>query len=502
MKKLFFISFFFLAPFLSYGQAIINVTQWSDPISQNAAGNNAWLIVKSEIGDLVITCSSGHTITVGAPALIDNLYNYKVIIDLSEEDEDERSERRRLRFSQKGEMGDCEKAARFQRGTEVSCFIPKVIAPLRVESDTKKTDFVPSSTASGIAIEHKDSDLKIKMLSPYLVLEKEKADKPAKERDKYQTYSLEIVQKENGTFSYNILIDLTDYINRIRPALEQAKQEANDEKIASLTEEEGIVLLPHFSISTNMTNERVVKVDSLMPRQKQVFIVLPINSEYAQYMDMAEKCYDNSEYRRAYELYDLARKSSSVDEMAKSLIVDNMNRCAKCNNAIRRVRKSFDRGDYLRKNQTTITSEIDSVAIYFDYCLQNCDVVLRINPNDEYCREVKNRITYLNNNVIKHTVYGDVVNNMKQYEKIAGVSIYGVPSYYRGSEKKVIGSSSHLLGKSRSDGSFQVELTNKYIGLVFVHETDKQFKEYTFEPIPADKHRKMTVKMRPKNLNK
>ena len=55
---------------------------------------------------------------------------------------------------------------------------------------------------------------------------------------------------------------------------------------------------------------------------------------------------------------------------------------------------------------------------------------------------------------------------------------------------------------SDADGHYEVVIKDEVQALLFVHDTNKNYKTPAVELIPADQHRKLDVYLRPKNINK
>lgn len=487
----------------------INIARIGAPEPVEGLGSNAVLIVNAPVDDLTVTCLSGHPIELFNLGPDDaGMYRYRVLIDLS--DEEQLRVKRRLSFAQRGKISAVTDQRRYRPGTQTEMDIRVVRQPLRIEDD--KADGTVASTfdaeKSAIEIRYEKDDLKIGMIAPNFVAEgTDPGSLPSKDDDgtpiSYYHYRLDRKQLPNESWSYTITVDLSPYIRELRPAYEAAEAAGDAERMETIRAEAGVLLNPGFWIATNETNRHLVTVDSLMPKFKQVYRVIALQSEYLNYLSNAERCYADGDYFRAYKYYKMASSASDrpADPETEQMLRSNMNRSARCHNSLRKARVYFDAGERVRLSERVLTSEVDSARLYYGACEVKCKEVLQTNPKDEYSLSTIERIRQIRARHLKRIVYGTVVDNMRQNVAVAGVSIYAVPSY-RASEPLEAVAPQNLVGCSAADGSFRLEVGDGVAGLVFVHETDKNYKTPTVERIPADVHRKLFIKMRPRDVFK
>lgn len=483
----------------------LNISRISGAVPVEGLGLNAVLIVSAPVEDLTVDCLSGHSIeplSLGPDG--SGMYRYKVLIDLS--DPEQLRVRRRLSFSQRGKINAVTDTRRYRPGTQVEMDILVVRQPLRVESATTAASMIPEAEKSCIEIHYENDDLDVRMLAgEWISSDTDAAALPKKDEEgnpiRYRRYELRREQLPNETYRYTLTFDLSPYVRELKPAYEKAREEQDAGAVARVGREAAVLLNPGFSIGTNETNRQAVQVDSLMPRGKRVYHIIALQSEYLNYLSNAERCYADGDYFRAYKYFNLAVTASDrpADPENERLLKTNMNRSARCHNSLRKARVYFDAGERVRLGERVLTSEVDSARVYYAACEMKCREVLQTNPRDEYSLSTIDRIRQIRARHLKRIVYGTVVDNMRQSMGIGGVSIYGVPSFQAAQPEKAI-DPVNLLGRSGADGAFRLEVEDGIAGLVFVHETDKNYRTPTVERIPADLHRKLLIKMRPKNI--
>lgn len=480
----------------------INISRISSAVPAEGLDGNAVLIVNAPVDDLTVTCLSGHPIeTFNLGPSGEGMYRYRVIIDLS--DGEQLRIKRRLSFSQRGKINAVADTRRYKPDTQTEMDILVVRQPLRVETATTATSMIPEAEKSCIEFHYEKDDLCIGALSAELVPEDADISGLPKTDDDgtpiaYRRYALKKEIQPNETYCYTLTIDLSPYVRELRPAYEQAEAAGDAAEMARIEQKASVLLCPGLWVSTNETNRHTIAVDSLMPRGKRVYHIIALQSEYLSQLSNAERCYADGDYFRAYQFYKAALAASDcpTDPQTLQMLKTNMSSSAKCHNQMRMARKYFDAGERVRLHEQVLTSEVDSARIYYAACETKCREVLKINSKDDYSLSTLARIRQIRAKLTR-VIYGTVVDNMRQYQAVAGVSVYGVRS---GVSADAAIDPRNLLGYSAEDGSFRFDVSDAVSTLVFVHETNKNYKTPTVERIPADVHRKLLIKMRPKDV--
>ena len=456
----------------------------STTVSQDdSLGEAAMIIISAPFNDLTVKSLSGHDDFDFAQ--IENasgLYQYRVFVPL--DDEEQRSVRRNFSFYRKGKLYSVNDIRRYKPGMVVHFTLSAVEEPIRVEQKEDATAFYPSATESCVEVFFEKDNLNVELASADLV-----------------KHRISKVHNDNDTWTYAVIIDLSEYINVIRPALEGG--EKNPAKRDALEEKAAAMITPGIWISTNSTNRSLIQVDTLMARGKKSYYVLLLGeSQYFNALNNAEKNYESGEYARARMLYASALKAPDKPGDAQDEFLRAMaEKCLKLGNATKTAKKFFKAGERIRKEQRTVTSEVDSARIYYYYAEHWCKTIQEMNPKDNYAATTLSRIYDVRSRLLKRVVYGTVFDRMKQYIKIPGVSVYAVDSKFATHPEKVIGKADYLLGLSDQDGNFRVDITDDVKSLLFVHDTNKNYKNPAVEDIPADLNRKLTIYLRPKNIN-
>ena len=453
-------------------------------VSQDESlGDAAVLIISAPFNDLSVKSLSGHDdFDFVQIDNADGLYQYRVFVPL--DDEEQRNVRRNFSFYRKGNVYSVNDIRRYKPGMTVHLTLSAVEEPIRIEKKEDASSFYPSATESCIEIFFEKDNLNVELVGKDLV-----------------KHRISKIRNDNDTWTYAIIIDLAEYQNEIKPALEKEK---NPNRRYALEEKASAMITPGIWINTNQTNRSLIQVDTLLARGKKSYYVLLMGeSEYFNAMNNAERSYDAGEYVRAKALYRNALKATDKpgngsDEFLHAMI----DKCSQLNNRINKAKKYFKAAERVRKEQRVVTSEVDSARVYYYYAEHLCKSILDLNAKDNYANTTLERIYDIRARLLKRVVYGTVYDRMKQYLKLSGVSIYSVDEQFATHPEKVIGKVDYLLGTTDQDGNFRVDIKDNVKALLFVHDTNKEYKTPAVEPIPADLNRKLTIYLRPKNINK
>lgn len=446
-------------------------------------GDAAVLTISAPFNDLSVKSLSGHDdfdfIQLDKS---DGMYRYRVFIPL--DDEEQRNVRRNFSFYRKGNIYSVNDIRRYKPGMTVYLTLAAVEEPIRIEAKEDVAAFFPSATESCIEIFFEKDNLNVELSG---------GDNLA--------YRLSKVKNENDTWTYAIIMDLSEYLNDIKPALEKGVRDPV--KRMALEDRASSMICPLVWISTNQTNRTVIQVDTLLARGKKSYYVLLLGeSEYFNAMNNAEKNYNAGEYVRAKALYRNAMKANDKPGDASDDFLHTMiDKCTQLNSRTNRAKKFFKAAERVRKEQRTVTSEVDSARVYYYYAEHYCKEILDLNAKDEYASTTLARIYDIRSRLLKRVVYGTVSDRMKQYLRLSGVSVYAVDAKFASTPEKVIGKPDYLLGTSDAEGNFRVDIRDDVHSLLFVHESNKNYKTPAVEPIPEDVNRKLIVFLRPKNIN-
>ena len=453
-------------------------------VSEDASlGEAAALVISAPFSDLTVKSLSGHDDFDFFQ--LDNaggLYQYKVIVPL--DDEEQRNIRRNFSFYRKGNVYSVNDIRRYKPGMVVHLTLSAVEEPIRIEPKEDVNAFYPSATESCVEIFFEKDNLNVEVGA-----------------DGVPAYQIKKMPNENDTWTYTVVIDLTEYLNEIKPALEAGVK--NDAKRFALEEKAAAMITPSIWISTNQTNRALIQVDTLLARGKRSYYVLLLGeSEYFNALNNAEKNYASGEYARARALYRNAQKASDKpgdgsDEFLREMV----SKSDKLQKLTAQAQKYFKDGERVRKQQKVLTSEVDSARVYYYYAEHLCNNILELNAKDQYASSTLSRIRHIREDLLKRVVYGTVFDRIKQYQKLAGVSVYAVDDKFLSAPNKVIGKADYLLGTSDAEGDFRVDIKDHVRALLFVHDTDKNYRTPAVEQIPADLNRKLTVYLSPKNIN-
>ena len=454
-----------------------------DVSAEEGLGESAVLLVSAPFSDLTVKSLSGHDdFDFFQLDNADGLYQYKVIVPL--DDEEQRNIRRNFSFYRKGNVYSVNDIRRYKPGMVVHLTLSAVEEPIRIEPKEDVNAFYPSATQSCVEIFFEKDNLNIEVGS-----------------DGLPSFEIKKVRNDNDTWTYAVIVDLSEYLNEIKPAL--AAGVKNEAKRLALEERAAAMITPSIWISTNQTNRALIQVDTLLARGKRSYYVLLLGeSEYFNALNNAEKNYASGEYARARALYRNAQKASDKpgdgsDEFLRAMVAKS----DKLQRLTTQAQKYFKNGERVRKQQKVVTSEVDSARVYYYYAEHLCNNILELNAKDQYASSTLSRIRHIREDLLKRVVYGTVFDRIKQYQKLAGVSVYAVDDKFMSTPNKVIGKADYLLGTTDAEGNFRVDIKDQVRALLFVHDTDRNYRTPAVEPIPADLNRKLTVYLRPRNIN-
>lgn len=446
-------------------------------------GDAAMLVISAPFNDLSVKSLSGHDdFDFMQIENAGGLYQYRVFVPL--DDQEQRNVRRNFSFYRKGNVYSVNDIRRYKPGMVVHLTLSAVEEPIRIEKKEDATAFFPSPTESCIEIFFEKDNLNVELANKDLV-----------------KYRLSKIKNDNDTWTYAVVIDLSEYINEIKPGLEGSK--LNPTQRYQYEEKASAMITPGVWINTNRTNRSLIQLDTLLARGKKSFYVLLLGeSEYFNAMNNAEKNYEAGEYVRARALYRNALKAADKpgdgsDEFLHTMI----DKCTQLNNRTASAKKFFKAAERVRKEQRTVTSEVDSARVYYYYAEHWCKGIQDLNPKDSYATTTLERIADIRARLLKRVVYGTVYDRMKQYMKVGGVSVYAVNKNFAAHPQKVVGNPQYLLGIADAEGNFRVDIKDDVQSLLFVHETNKNYKTPAVEAIPVDLNRKLDVYLSPKNIN-